>query len=255
VAETKTKAELEVEIAELREQLAQPIYSQEENYQKEFQRLTRKAETAESEKKALEIRMRDEALARETIRQDKEAEEARRLAEFGTSIRQDEHTRFRILQKAPAGQRDIFGDPTTEVVDLGIELQGYYGGVYIPKAVIVEIGLSIGMLTSEQADELKSELHKTKATVESAGAIAQELLNGITTHVHDFYSALGNVVVDDVSDVSKSGEADSGTGEPIRQAPDTNVSAEPNGISGSANDPESEPDESGTGSFFAKLAE
>lgn len=203
------KKELEKELEELKSEnesikadLEKSPHSNDANYEREIDRLQKKSEKAESELKALREKTEQEQRERETIADDIRREEERRLAQFGISVTQNEHTRFRISPKPPRGQRDIFGDPESEVVNLGVELQDYNGGLYVPVSVIIEIGQSIGMLTKEQAFDLNEELNKTNAKVEATGALSQELISGITARVDHFYSSLDSVISRDSNAVS-----------------------------------------------------
>lgn len=251
----KTKADLEKEIADLKAAAAESPYSSDANYQKEFERLNTKARKAESELEALKKKTRDEKIERENQANDKKAAEDARKAEFGTSkLSQDEHTRFRAYPKAPAGERDIWGDPTSEVFDLGVNLANYSGGLYVPVENVIEMARSIGMLTTDQANDLQLELDSTKAQVESSGRFAKDLLDGITSHVDDFYRNLSNVGSDDVSAVSDSGNSGSGNGEIAGQASDADKREESDGIPSGSNDSKSKSDGSGTPSLFGSLS-
>lgn len=235
----KNRAELEAENAELQEKitsLAKEIsdnpLSNDGNFQKELSRVNRQKEKALSDLEALRLRVRDEAIERETIANDAIAAEKARLKEFGISkVNQDHHTRFRALPKSPGGQRDIFGDPTSPVFDLGVEFQYYNGGIYIPVQTVIEMAQSIGMLTEDQANDLNLELSTVKSQVEMAGAFAQELVDGISSHVDNFYSNLAGVVNLGANDVSDAESDDSNAGESAGQTPDANVGTKPAGVS------------------------
>lgn len=196
-----TKAELleeneglKQEIELLNTQISSSPFANDANYQREIERLTKKSDKAESELKAIKQKSEIEKQERETIAADRKKAEEQRLAEFGIAVDQDHHTRFRKYNRVPSGQRDIFGDSSSSVFNLGVELSRYSGGLYVPVDVVIEMGRSIGMLTKDEADAIKSELTKTNAKVEAAGALAQELIHGITSRVDHFYSSLDSVV-------------------------------------------------------------
>jgi hypothetical protein len=249
VAELKDEIErLRVENEALNQQIATSPFATDGNYQREFDRLTRRADSAEAELDQLKKRVRDEAIERDNQENDRKAAEEARLSQFRTEdVVQDENTRFRVLGKVPAGQRDIFGDPTTEgVVTFGVNFNRYTGGLYVPVSVVIEVAQSIGMLTKEQSENLTTELKVATAKNESAGRLAEELLDGIQTCVDDFYSALDDVLDPDVSDDSNSEESNEESDgiaiEPAGQTHDTNVSEESDGVSSSSNDSESKPE-------------
>ena len=211
-----TKAEIAAELEELRAEhdnfkvdyedmktkYESSPYATDANYQRELERLNKGLQTAQAELKALREKTDREQYERDQIANDRRIEEERIAKQFGTtSVEQSEHTRFRLYSQAPRGQRDIFGDPNSEVFDLGIEFDGYYGGLYLPLNTVVEIGRSVGMLTKEQADELKRDLAIKKAQVERAGDLAQELTNGIQANIDNFFTQLDSVVPDSNSDV------------------------------------------------------
>lgn len=230
----KTKAELEAENAALRKQIEDA--PDQGHLESEIERLNNKVKDVVQEKDEYKVRLENDIREREVIAEDQRKAEEAKAAQFKTlKIDQNEHTRFRISGRPPAGQRDIFGDPTSIVANLGVELQRYSGGLYVPISVVIEIGQSIGMLTREQAAELNTELENTRAKVESAGTLATELSNGIQELVDRFYSDLDSVV----SDVPDAGsEADAGN-EIAGQASDNGGSEESTGIPAGANDTES----------------
>jgi len=245
---SKTKDELEQDIEHLKAQLANvPDVG---HFEYEIERLNKKVEEEAQRADAAETRLKEDLREREIIAEDqKRAREAKEAQFKKLKIEQSEHTRFRIYNRPPSGQRDIFGDPESIVANLGVELQRYSGGVYIPLSVVIEIGQSIGMLTREQAGELKSELSNTVAQVESAATLATELRHGIEKLVDRFYSDLDNVVSDDVDNES---ESDSGA-ENAGQAPDPEQREESTGIPSSANDGINDGHEPESGGFFANL--
>lgn len=255
----KTKADLLEEITLLETKLdesearfATSPYATDANYQKEFDRLNKKADKAESELVEIKRRTAVEQAAREQTAIDLKAAEERRAKQFGIeNVDQDIHTRFRAMSKPPAGQRDLFGDPATPVFDLRVNLTRYTGGIYLPIATVIEMAQSIGMLTKSQAESLSTELANTNAKVESAGALAQELIDGISSHVDNFYSALSNVVADGDLDDSESGSSESESSEVDGQAPDFDLGTESDGVSGDSDDGQSDSSSNG---FFGKLS-
>lgn len=253
----KTKAELLEEIERLNEtneQLQNSPLATDANYQKEIQRLTVKAEKAESEVVRLKEKAATEKRDRETLANDRKVAEERKLKQFEELPPQNGESRFRMFPKSTGANRDIFGDPTSPVFDMRVNLRNYTGGIFIPVAVVIEAAQSIGMLTKEQSDSIKSELADTTAKVESAGAIAQELVDGISSCVDRFYSDLGNVVASDDPADSKSGESDKDAGKTSGQAPDSDLGKESNGIpSGSIDGSADGKSESKSPSFFGSL--
>lgn len=255
----KTKAQLESEneelndkVDELTEKLGERFDAT--HYELEINRIKAKLEKEESEHSALKVKVRDEKAERETLENDRIERERQELAQFGIVTQQDEHTRFRVLAKAPSGQRDIFGDPVSEVVDLGITFTDFNGGVYVPLSIFIEVGQSIGMLTKEQADELNTELSNTKAKVEFAGNHAKELVSGIDSLVGQFFADLDSVTDSDSSDRSDANETESESDENSGQTPDPDLGSESTGISDGSDNSESDNgnETSGTG-FFSNL--
>lgn len=248
----KTKAELEADIVALKAQLADvPDIS---HYESEIDRLTRLNKEIVQEKDEFKIRLENDVREREIIAEDRRKADEAKAAQFKKlKIDQSEHTRFRIYGRPPAGQRDIFGDPTSVVVNLGVELNRYTGGLFVPLPVIIEIGQSIGMLTREQATELKTELSNTAAQVESAATLATELRFGIEKLVDRFYSDLDTVV----SDVSDSGSESESGNEIAGQASDAGVGEESAGIPSGSDNSESDDGINGhepvAGGFFGNL--
>ena len=257
----KTKAELEAELNEVTERNSEleSINVEYKNqlatridttwYEREMERLGKKADSAEGELKALKEKNHLQEIEREVIANDAKTKRDREMSKFGTPD-QNEHTRFRLLEKAPIGQRDIFGDPTTPVFDLGRNLTGYTGGVYIPVSVVIEAGISIGMLTAEQASKLKEEFELTKSKVESAGTLASELSNGIAELVDRFYYGLNNNVVGGDHRDSGAESASKDAGENAGQADGSESNDESNGVPGNSSDSD---DGNGTRSLFESL--
>lgn len=260
----KTKADLEAELNEVvaRNQELEQTNLEYKNqlstridvswYDREIERLTKKSASAEGDLKALKDRVHIEAIERETIARDKAEKDARELAPYNVP-EQSAHTRFRIYEKAPAGGRDIFGDPESAVFDLGVQLSNYYGEVYVPVAVIVEAGLSMGMLTREQAESIQNELATTKSKVDSAANLAQELSNGISELVDSFYYGLDNVVPTGDHNGKAAKSADSNTDSNVGQSDGSESNGESAGVSAGSNDTESNGGEAKQSSLFDSL--
>lgn len=256
----KTKAQLEAENEELNEKVDELTNRLAEerpdttHFESEIRRINSKLEKEQAEHDALKVKVRDEKLERETLENDRIERERQERAQFGTSVEQDEHTRFRVLPKAPSGQRDIFGDPVSEVVDLGVEFNNFNGGIYVPVSVFIEVGQSIGMLTKEQATDLNSELTTTKAKVEFAGTYAKELSSGIENLVNRFFDNLDSIVGGDSSDSANGESAESSNDENAGQTSDPNVGSESNGVPAGSDNSESDNGNSeSSGGFFSSL--
>jgi hypothetical protein len=156
--------------------------------------------------KALKDKIQQEQIERDTIAEDKRRAEEAIMKQYGHSVNQNEHTRFRLLGHAPTGQRDIFGDPNSEVFDLGVDLQDFWGGIYLPLNVVIEMAQSVEMLTKEQANELKAELELKTKQVNKASDLAQELINGVSANIDSFFAGIDSVILDDnESDENESG--------------------------------------------------
>jgi hypothetical protein len=115
---------------------------------------------------------------------------------------QSEHTRFRLLESPTT--RDIFGDVVNPVFDLGVDLSFFSGPVQIPVGHVIEMATSIGMLTLEQASDLKDTLAVSTAKNESAAILGTELTSGISALVDKFYDDLASVTA--IVDASESDE-------------------------------------------------
>lgn len=167
-------------------------------FSRELEGEKRKTSKAEQELKAFKEKVAKADRERELNEADAKAIEDRRIAEIKASVNvsQNEHSRFRVLEKAPSGQRDVFGDPDTPVVDLGVEFSGYYGGLYLPVKVVIEVAQSIGMLTAEQSTELIHNVETSNARALAAPNLAKELQSGIDSLIGDFSNRLDSIVAD-----------------------------------------------------------
>lgn len=199
-----TKDEIETELNTLKEEYSKVLGENQAMKDAGAMDLTshiEKAKQLEADKTKLEMEiklMKESARERErelAIRDEdvKKKEEQEKLP-FQT-----EHTRFRLLP-GPY-QRDIFGNVGVPVFDLGVTLDFYSGHVDIPLNVVVEMAQSIGMLTTEQAEELKLELKVEKAKNEAAGNLGNILVDGIHSLIGDF-----NVNLDSVGVASREAE-------------------------------------------------
>ena len=220
----QTKAELEAELKESKAKLAETekktteltgvIASYESAglhdlswYQKEIDRLTKLNEVTEANLKGLKETKHREEIDGKVIKDDAKREKEQELVQYN----QSEHTRFRLRERP--SRLNIFGTPDGPVFDLGVDLSFFNGPVQIPAAVIVEMGQSIGMLTVEEAAELKENLAYSNAKNEKAALLATELTDGIAVLTDKFYADLDSVVydVDEDSDGStKESASDSG---------------------------------------------
>lgn len=137
---------------------------------------------------------------------------------------QSEHSRFRVLPRVPSGERDLFGDPTTEVFDTGVYYSGFYGGIYLPVATVVEMGQSIGMLTAEDSNALKNHSIESTNRADRAPLLAKELQDGIDRLIGAFNdeldSATPDVSVGDENTGVGESESDSPTGQADSPAKD-----------------------------------
>lgn len=167
-------------------------------FQREIDGEKKKTAKAEARVKTLEANIAKEKLERSINQADAAKIEQARIDEIraNTLVSQNEHTRFRLLERAPSGQRDLFGDPSTPVFDAGIEFHGYYGGVYLPVSMVIEIAQSIGMLTAEDSNSLKDHSLVSEKKANVAPSAAKELQDGITRLISEFNSELDSVVLD-----------------------------------------------------------
>lgn len=115
-------------------------------------------------------------------------------------------TRFPLLDGPRSyPHRDIVLSDTRQenpVFDLGIDLDSYDGAVYIQVDHIKEMARSIGMLTKEEANELREENRRLKAQVDALPEKAQELTDGMADLVTKFRSDLIGIANSEPTDSS-----------------------------------------------------
>lgn len=167
-------------------------------YQKELAGKDKKILELDAEVKSLKQKRQLEELEKETLANDRAKEEELTAGMFN----QSEHTRFRLLESPTT--RDIFGDVVNPVFDLGVDLSFFSGPVQIPVGHVIEMATSIGMLTLEQASDLKDALAVSTAKNESAAILGTELTSGISALVDKFYDNLASVTA--IVDASESDE-------------------------------------------------
>lgn len=170
-------------------------------YQLENEKLRRELEIAKADLDSVEERKRQQKIEEQVKLHDVITEEAKTAGVF----KQTEHTRFRVNAKPET--RDIFGDVTNPVFDLGVEMVGHYGKIEVPVNAVIEMAQSIHMLTEEQAEILKQERDFAIAKANVAPKLAGELTDGITALVDRFYRGLDSADIVSGSD----SETDSGT--------------------------------------------
>lgn len=250
----KTKAELEGELAaalEENELLKSAGNHDLSWYQKEINKLTSDNGDYVAEIKALKQKIANQVTEKEVITADRKREESAALRPFN----QSEHTRFRLRERPI--MRDIFGDVINPVFDAGVELQDYSGPVQLPVGVVIEMAQSIGMLTIEQAKELRDELTASTIKNEQAAILGTELTSGISLLVDQFYADLADITVAfGVDSKAESAESESGTvvaessdSEPAKdsgQADGDNSGEKPDGVSDATGNASGESDDGGS---------
>lgn len=192
-------------------------------YGKEIDRITRENEELKAVVKSNEARKHEQEREAAVLLEDAKNKEERERAQYV----QTAETRFRALTRPTI--RDIYGDTAYPVFDLSVELMDYRGPVQIPVHVVIEMGQSIGMLTKEQAEEVKQELAFSKAKNEKAALLGTELTGGISALVQQFYIDLDNIA-DTSADEGKADSAELG-----KSDSDSGKSDETNGQANGAN--------------------
>lgn len=219
-----TPEEYDEALAKIRELEATIIESKKDSwFAREITGEKAKRATVEAELDALKTKVLKEARERMANAADAEREEKERIAAIRKTVRlqQTQHTRFRVMERSPAGQRDITGDPTTPVVDMRITLNRYSGGLYIPVTFLVEIAQSLGMLTASQSTELLQNVEDSNARANVSTTLAKELKDGIDNLISEFNSKLATVVSDVPDDGEGSGETESKSNVTLGKADDS----------------------------------
>lgn len=182
-------------------------------YQLENEKLSRELEIAKADLASIDERKRLQKIEEQVKLHDVIVEEAKTAGVF----KQTEHTRFRVFEKPET--RDIFGDVSQPVFDLGVEVVGHYGKIQVPVNSVIEMAQSIHMLTEEQAEALKQERDFAIAKANVAPNLAGELTDGIATLVSAFYAGLDSadtIAADDSDAVNETAPvADSNTGDSV----------------------------------------
>lgn len=168
----------------------------------ELKREKSRADKAEAELKALRLKAEKAEAERIQNEADEKAKADAKAAEIlaNTHIEQSEHSRYRVMNRVPSGERDLFGDPTTEVFDTGVYFTGFYGGIYLPVAMVIEMAQSIGMLTTEESKALADHSIESDRRAEKAPKLAKELQSGIDRLIHKFNAAIDDAGVDSLLD-------------------------------------------------------
>lgn len=239
----KTKAELEIELASVKDEndLLKAAGNHDLSwYQKEIDRITKELDGTKADLKSLKEKEHIQAIEAEVIAADRERETKEELVQYN----QNEHTRFRLRNRPST--RNIFGGVDGPVFDLGVDLSFFNGPVQIEAYVIVEMAQSIGMLTVEESERLRADLAFAKAKNEKAALLATELTDGISVLTDKFYADLDSVVYDDdpsseTDNLDEPSESDSGNGNESKsdsgsakdngQADGSNSQPESNGVS------------------------
>lgn len=207
-------------------------------YVQKIDDLEKTKEKLENEVFNLKEQWARELREREQIEKDEKAKEDREKAPF--RLDQTPHTRFRLLPKPY--QRDIFGDVSQPVFNMGVTLDNYSGYVDIPMHVVIECAQSIGMLTYEQSEELKKDLEVETLRNEAAGRLGTVLADGINSLVDEFNNGLRAIdrtlVEEKLAGVSLDKESDADNGQ---SAGDSDVE-EHDGVSDDSADSESDDD-------------
>lgn len=192
----KTVKNQEVAIAQLSE--AVKTTKDDTFYNKEIEGLKKRAEKAEAETKRIQAKVDKDSRERELNNEDAQKKEKARIAEIkrSTSITQSEHTRFRALEKVPAGQRDVFGNTDSPVINMGVEFDRYRGGLYLPVPTVIEIAQSLGMLTKADSEALFTSEADANARASASTKFAKELQDGINSLIGEFNDKLSAIVAD-----------------------------------------------------------
>lgn len=125
-------------------------------------------------------------------------------------------TRFLILDRPSCAPHfDLINRDTApgQVFDLGVDLEGYDGSVFIKVNDIKEMARSLGMLSAEDAKLITDENKRLQRMVDNLPEQAEVLKSELDRVVSAFHSSLSGGTIADSSenDSEDDGESSSGT--------------------------------------------
>lgn len=126
-------------------------------------------------------------------------------------------SRFFILDRPSCAPHfDLITRDTSpgQVFDLGVDLEGYDGSVFIKVSDIKEMARSLGMLSAEDAKLITDDNKRLKRMVDKLPEQSEVLKSELDRVVTNFHNSLSDVNSDaDASGESETDDKDSGSSE------------------------------------------